>query len=787
MLAGRRHRHRGPAPDGRLGGPRHRRPPDRAPRPGQTITIRSRAGWPPRASSRGAGVTTGRPYTTSSTRATARRSGRVAHRERRRGDLRGRQHRLDRRDRARRAAPRLAGRAGAAGAAGGASTGRSRVRRGLAAREDLLVSDARQRRGRADPADRHARDRDRRGRPAQQPAWPRFVVDGVHRTTSLLAVVFLVVHIVTAVLDSFAPISLLDAVIPFVGAYRPLWLGLGAAAFDLLLAVVITSLAPRAPRSRELARRALARLRAPGRSRYCTASAPAATSPGWMTGDLRRLHPRGARSIVVRAHDRLARAHARARLGALGGARRVCARAGRCGSPAARWAATGRGAPAPPRPLLGRRLGTRRGSVSLPRAAAGRRGRPMILRRHRRVHGELTRPPAGDGRRRGAGRASSARGCAAAAAAAFRWPPSSRPCDEDDGRRSSSSTATEGEPMSVKDRTAAGGAPHLVIDGALCCRRAPSAPTTIVFALDDQSSTSDAVALAALPSDRSCAGELPRRRSSRAGGLRHRPGDRGGATCQRRGTALPDAQRAAGHRARRRPPSDPGVQCRDARPRRADRPPRRRWFRELGSDDEPGSALVTLSGAVGCPGVYEIEHGSLLAIAARRRRGLSEPLRAFLFGGYAGGWIDAAVAARARLSRGRAASAAAPSGRRDHRRAAPQRLPGRRGQPRRGLDGRPERRSMRALRQRPGGDRRHAGRICDGRRRRATPRPTCAAGASWSPAAERARIPTERPASSPAPCRCSRAEFEDHARHGPCDACDAPPVLTTPGPRAPVA
>lgn len=71
--------------------------------------------------------------------------------------------------------------------------------------------------------------------------WPRFAIDGLHRTSSLLAIVFLVVHIVTAALDSFAPISLLDAVIPFAGSYRPLWLGLGAAAFDLLLAVAVTS------------------------------------------------------------------------------------------------------------------------------------------------------------------------------------------------------------------------------------------------------------------------------------------------------------------------------------------------------------------------------------------------------------------------------------------------------------------------------------------------------------------------------------------------------------------
>ena len=71
--------------------------------------------------------------------------------------------------------------------------------------------------------------------------WPRFAIDGVHRTSSLLAIVFLLIHIATAVLDSFAPISLLDSVVPFVGAYRPLWLGFGATAFDLLLAVAITS------------------------------------------------------------------------------------------------------------------------------------------------------------------------------------------------------------------------------------------------------------------------------------------------------------------------------------------------------------------------------------------------------------------------------------------------------------------------------------------------------------------------------------------------------------------
>jgi predicted ferric reductase len=74
------------------------------------------------------------------------------------------------------------------------------------------------------------------------PRWPRFLVDSLHRNVSLLAMVFLVLHIITSVLDSFAPISLLDAFVPFAGSYRPLWLGLGAIAFDLLIAVTLTSM-----------------------------------------------------------------------------------------------------------------------------------------------------------------------------------------------------------------------------------------------------------------------------------------------------------------------------------------------------------------------------------------------------------------------------------------------------------------------------------------------------------------------------------------------------------------
>ena len=71
---------------------------------------------------------------------------------------------------------------------------------------------------------------------------PRFVVQRVHRNLSLLSVVFIVIHIATAVIDGFAPIRWIDAVVPFRSAYRPLWLGFGAVAFDLVIAVAVTSL-----------------------------------------------------------------------------------------------------------------------------------------------------------------------------------------------------------------------------------------------------------------------------------------------------------------------------------------------------------------------------------------------------------------------------------------------------------------------------------------------------------------------------------------------------------------
>lgn len=80
----------------------------------------------------------------------------------------------------------------------------------------------------------------RSGRPL--PSVPRFSVALVHRNISLLATMFLLIHIGTLMLDSYAKLNLIDAFVPFLGSFKPFWQGLGTVAFDLLVAIVLTGL-----------------------------------------------------------------------------------------------------------------------------------------------------------------------------------------------------------------------------------------------------------------------------------------------------------------------------------------------------------------------------------------------------------------------------------------------------------------------------------------------------------------------------------------------------------------
>ena len=76
----------------------------------------------------------------------------------------------------------------------------------------------------------------------QSSGWPRFLTVGLHRNLALMTLVFLALHIVTAVVDPFTHLGWLAAVVPFSSYYRTFWLGLGTIAFELLLAIVVTSL-----------------------------------------------------------------------------------------------------------------------------------------------------------------------------------------------------------------------------------------------------------------------------------------------------------------------------------------------------------------------------------------------------------------------------------------------------------------------------------------------------------------------------------------------------------------
>ncbi len=68
------------------------------------------------------------------------------------------------------------------------------------------------------------------------------------------------------------------------------------------------------------------------------------------------------------------------------------------------------------------------------------------------------------------------------------------------------------------------------------------------------------------------------------------------------------------------------------------------WFRTIGTDELPGTLLITLSGAVANPGVYEVPGGSSISWILQESGGLArgEKLQALLPGGYFSGWLDEA-------------------------------------------------------------------------------------------------------------------------------------------------
>jgi sulfoxide reductase heme-binding subunit YedZ len=76
----------------------------------------------------------------------------------------------------------------------------------------------------------------------QRPGWPRFLTVELHRSVALVSVVFVGLHVLTAIVDPYAQLGLLAAIVPLASTYRPVAVAFGVISVDLLIAVLATSL-----------------------------------------------------------------------------------------------------------------------------------------------------------------------------------------------------------------------------------------------------------------------------------------------------------------------------------------------------------------------------------------------------------------------------------------------------------------------------------------------------------------------------------------------------------------
>ena len=72
--------------------------------------------------------------------------------------------------------------------------------------------------------------------------WPGFAQQEIHRRISIMAVVFLAIHVLTSILDTYVHIGWFAVVVPFTSPYSRFWVGLGTIALDLMVAVFVSSL-----------------------------------------------------------------------------------------------------------------------------------------------------------------------------------------------------------------------------------------------------------------------------------------------------------------------------------------------------------------------------------------------------------------------------------------------------------------------------------------------------------------------------------------------------------------
>jgi NADH:ubiquinone oxidoreductase subunit F (NADH-binding) len=281
---------------------------------------------------------------------------------------------------------------------------------------------------------------------------------------------------------------------------------------------------------------------------------------------------------------------------------------------------------------------------ALPRLLAGiHEHGHLTIREHLEIHGPLA-PVRGSGRRHGRDDAQhmieeiERSGLLGHGGAAFPVATKMRAVAGARGRAIVVVNATEGEPASLKDRTLLEMLPHLVLDGGVVAAEALGADELIVCTCETSATAYESAALAI---EERTAHRIPGPRIELVTVPRHYVAGQESALVNylNGGPALPTFT----------PPMvfERGVKRRPTLVNNAETLAHigmiaRRgatWFRQLGTAAQPGSALVTLSGPVAHPGVYEIEHGASLSSLIEAGGGPTGRVRGALIGGYAGAWI----------------------------------------------------------------------------------------------------------------------------------------------------
>ena len=285
------------------------------------------------------------------------------------------------------------------------------------------------------------------------------------------------------------------------------------------------------------------------------------------------------------------------------------------------------------------------GPAGLPRLLVGldASGAPMTLADHERVHGALPRKPARD-----LIEAVERSGLRGRGGADFPTAVKLRSVAE----RSRRGTVvvvngSETEPASAKDRLLLARLPHLVLDGAVLAARAVGARDVIVKAGEKS-----AAALRSLEGAIAVRGGDDVTIHLAAGPEGYVMGEESAVIHFLNGgepipTFVPPRPYERGYRGRPTLVQNPETLAQIALVARYGD----RWYRELGTDADPGSALVTISGAVAAPGVYELAFGTPMTDLLAAAGGSTEPLQALLVGGYFGTWVESSRAFRLRLAR----------------------------------------------------------------------------------------------------------------------------------------